>query len=141
MKLKSLLFVPAAMVITNCSASQQFCGEAFCLTEKPSAVAKQSPNAGFNLYRVEYGPSHYVIYEGDHPNTEHDQEVGAIPPNDIPKGFVSGTLRGGGEGYQIVLRTANSGWPEYIAVSMITKNPDDLKGLLAKLTAKQPAGA
>lgn len=136
MKRNGLAIILPAL-LTSCSASEQSCGEAFCLTEKPAAISKQSPSKDFNLYRVEYGPSHYLIYEGNHPNTEHDRDLGPVGSNEVPNGFVSGTMRGGSEGYQIILRTQNRVWPNYVAVSMATKDPHDLHKLLAKLRGEQ----
>ena len=126
----------ALVALASCSSpsSKAYCGESFCLTEKPAAVSKAIPGEDFNLYRVEMAGKRFLIYEGNHPNTEGDRPFGAVAP--VPKGFASGQLFGSDRGYQVLLRTGKSDWPSYIAVSLVTKNPRDLDQLGTKLEAK-----
>ena len=126
----------AAAALAGCSKERPYCGEAFCLTEKPTSISKTTPVEDFNLYRVEMAGKHFLIYEGNHPNTQGDQPVGPVAAHKLPKGFSQGQLFGGDRGYQVLLRTGKTDWPTYIAVSLVTKNPQDLEVLTAKLEAK-----
>ena len=132
--------VPAVLAVSalaGCSSpSNHYCGEAFCLTENPTKVSKTSPVEDFNLYRVELAGKQFLVYEGNRPNTQGDRPFGPIDADQLPKGFASGQLFGGDRGYQILLRTRRSDWPNYVAVSLATKDPRDLEQLIAKLEAK-----
>jgi hypothetical protein len=127
----------ASTALMSCSSPRPFCGESFCLTERPTTVSKETPVEDFNLYRTDFAGKRFLIYEGNHPNTTGDRDFGLIGSDMVPSGFVEGKLYGSERGYQVVLRTTNRKWPAYLAISAVTKNPNDLGQLLSKLQGKQ----
>ena len=133
---RSVAIAVATAALVGCS-SPPYCGESFCLTEKPTAVSKATPVEDFNLYTVDFAGRRFLIYEGNHPNSDGDHDFGLTGPDSVPAGFVEGRLFGSQRGYQIVLRTTNRKWPTYLAVSAVTKNPNDLDLLVSKLRGKQ----
>ena len=135
-KFRSVAVAAAMAALASCSNSRPYCGESFCLTEKPASISKTTPAEDFNLYRVNMAGKQFLIYEGNHPNTEGDRSIGVIAASTLPKGFSQGELFGSDRGYQILLRTWKSDWPNYVAVSLATKNPSDLQELVSKLEAK-----
>jgi hypothetical protein len=132
--MKRLIGIATAIsALASCSSSPPFCGESFCFTEKPTAVSKETPVGDFKLYRTEFTGANFLIYEGNHPNTDGDRDLGPIARAMVPAGFVDGHLFGSERGYQVVLRTTNRNWPAYVAVSAPTKDPKDLDQVLSKL--------
>jgi hypothetical protein len=131
-----IVIAPAIAALASCSSSQ-FCGESFCLANSPTAASKQAAAGDFKLYETELGGKGYLIYEGNHPNTDGDQDFGPIDRATVPTGFVDGHLFGSERGFQIVLRTANRNWPTYVAVAEVTKNPKDLDQVISKLRGTQ----
>ena len=77
--MKRLIVATATAALASCSSSPPFCGESFCLTEKPTAISKETPGEDFNLYRTEIAGKRFLIYEGNHPNTTGDQDFGSLP--------------------------------------------------------------
>jgi hypothetical protein len=130
--MKQLISIAAA-ALASCSSRPAFCGESFCFTEMPTAVSNEAAGGDFKLYRIEVAGAGFLIYEGNHPNTDADRDLGPVSSGMVPTGFVEGHLYGGEQGFQVVLRTTNRNWPAYVAVSAPTKNPKDLDQVLSKL--------
>lgn len=129
-----LAAMSTAVALAGCS--KPFCGESFCLTDKPAEVSKHR-GVDFDVYTVVYKGKRFGIYEGNHPNTIHDKDFGPIGPDMVPVGFVEGNLYGSENGFQVVLRTFNRRYPAYVAVSVESKNPNDVDELLSELRGKQ----
>lgn len=119
----------------SCSASPPFCGESFCMVEKPSAVSKTTPVEDFNLYRFTNGGRHFLIYEGNSP--QRGEDLGSIGPDLVPPGFVEGELFKKQDRLSLVLRTPNPRFPNYVAISVDSNDPKDLQRLASTLRAKQ----
>jgi hypothetical protein len=119
----------------GCSASRPpFCGQSFCIIEKPSAVSKTT-SVDFNLYRIDYGGRHFLIYEGNAP--QRGEDLGRIGPDLVPAGFVEGELFKRQGQFSLVLRTPNPRFPNYIGLSVDTNDASALQLFASKLRAKQ----
>ena len=123
-------FIGLGAFLASCSSSPPFCGEAFCLTEKPSFVSKETPVEDFNVYRVRYRDRGFTIYEGNHPNTTRYRELGSVAPDSVPEGFVEGHAYEGGSRYKFVFRTMNRRWPTHVAVSAPSTDLKELDGFV-----------
>lgn len=126
--------VALVLACASCSGSPPFCGESFCMVEKPISVSKTTP-ADFNLYRIDFGAKHFLVYEGNSP--QRGEDLGSIGPDLIPPGFVEGDISKKQGRLSLVLRTPNPKFPRFVAVSVDSNDPGDLQRFTSKLRAKQ----
>lgn len=129
-------FIGLGAFLASCSSPPPFCGEAFCLKEKPSAVSKETPVADFNVYRVRYRDRALTIYEGNHPDTSRYQELGSVGPDLVPEGFIDGSAYEGAGRYQFVFRTMNRRWPTHVAVSASLTDLKELDSFVSLLRGR-----
>ena len=137
------LFVTVAAA-ASCSQSPSYCGEAFCLFDKPQAVSKKAL-IDFNIYQIDYRGEHFAVYEGDNPDLLRPHDLGPVPPDVVPPGFVEGRLYRGDDGYSLALRTTNppdahkdSRWsPTYVVAYETKHDPMALQRFASILRAKR----
>lgn len=119
----------------GCSAlPPPFCGESFCMVEKPTSASKTT-SLDFNLYRIQDGTRHFLVYEGNAP--QRGEDLAKIGPDLVPPGFVEGALFKKRGQLSLVLRTPNPRFPNYLAVSVDSNDPRALQSFASKLRAKQ----
>jgi hypothetical protein len=128
------LLVASILAVTFYMTSPPYCGESFCLLDKPNSRSRTTPAEDFNLYRFQSYGKKFIVYEGNYPNTTGETGLGAIPA--IPTGFVDGELYANDIGYSVVLRTPNAEWPMYIAVSVESKDIASMGRFLSALRAR-----
>lgn len=130
----ALLCIVALMA--SCAPEAPYCGEAFCLSDRPQAVEKKAL-VDFNIYRITYGGEHFAIYEGDNPNFLGSRDFGLVPPAIVPRGFVEGRLYEGQAGYAMALRTPSARSPTYVVAYETKHDPMALQRFASMLRAKQ----
>ena len=137
---RCLALIPFVACIGCSSTSLPYCGEAFCLTEPPTKVSKQTPVEDFNVYRIEYGSKRLHIYEGNHPDTSELKPGAELTSELLPPGFIEGRFFEDTQSYQLVLRTPYTDWPKYVVLST-AHDPKEMDRLSSLLRGKLPTKA
>jgi hypothetical protein len=130
---RTSLALSITAALASCSNPDQFCGDSFCTTQKPSAVEKQG-HVDFNFYTVRVNGTDFVIFEGNNPNLTYAEDLGPI--GKTPRGFKAGRLYKSDDGYSVVLETANPKSDAYVIASVPSTDVRSLDRFVSSLRGK-----
>jgi|GEM_PF-1155197 len=117
-----LLWLLAGFLLGSFPGHQ--CGESFCVPADATFAARRTPVPDFNLYDVLRLHQHFVIYEGNFPQTGKTPRLTVKLPMNKPATLAIADERG-----SVIVQIQDRGWPEFLDINGPCRSAEECPAL------------